>query len=202
MDRVYWLGDEGQFFLQELREEDLGEAVALCDRCVGENMYQHEALAEAITLPDHCFFLLKTAEGKNAGYIYYYLTDMESIAAHAKLSMSPFKTVYPRKNAPVGKIQSVGLLEEYRKRGLAARMIRFALECLRKRSIEMAYIICWKIDGVVSLASALRECGFSHLAEAKRVWYDMMDLVCPVCGGRCECDAEVYYKRLNQEVYE
>lgn len=201
MDRQYPIGAGGLFSLHALREEELGEAVALCDQCVGENMYTREELAQAITSENRFFFLLKTDEGKIAGYIYYYLTDVESVAKHAKLSTDKLEAVCPVKNAPVGKLQSIGLREEYRKSGLAAQMLDFALNDMRRISIGTAFIICWKINGFVPLEGTLRKCSFSHLAEAKKIWYDMTDLVCPVCRGRCHCDAEVYYKRIDQEGY-
>jgi anaerobic selenocysteine-containing dehydrogenase len=73
------------------------------------------------------------------------------------------------------------------------------LKKLKEISIDVAFIVCWKPRGVVSLSKALWECTFDYLAEAKKVWYDDTELICPYCNGRCLCDAEVYYKLLDRE---
>lgn len=199
MNQKYSVGDQEELFLQLLRPEEIDEAAALCDYCVGKNLYKREELAKAITHKDHFFFLLKTVGGENAGYIYYHLTNLETLAKQAKLPAGKFEEVCPMKNTSVGKLQSIGLLEKYRKRGLAARMIRFALDDMRKISVGTVFTVCWKNGGGVALERALLECDFSYLAGSKMTWHDVAELICPVCGGRCFCDAEIYYKHINQE---
>ena len=131
--------------------------------------------------------------------IYYYLTEPEDIAKYAKLDAELFRKVYSRTDKKVGKIQSVGLKEEYRGIGLAAQMVNFILEKLKEISIDVTFIVCWKPSGILPLGKALSECKFAYLSEAKKVWYDDTELICPICHGRCLCDAEVYYKRLDGE---
>lgn len=87
----------------------------------------------------------------------------------------------------------------YRGIGLAAKMIQFVLLELKDKLIDAAFIVCWKPGGIVPLSKALSECHFKYLADAKRVWYDDTELICPYCKGRCLCDAEVYYKLLDGE---
>ena len=66
-------------------------------------------------------------------------------------------------------------------------------------SAGAVFAICWKPGKIVPAGKMLKECGFDDLTEAKNVWYDDKDLVCPYCKGRCRCDAEVFYKLLNGE---
>ena len=196
MMHMFTLENGAVFRLQPLRIEDIEEVRLLCDECVGKNLYSAEELATALDTPDKFFYILKNADGETVGYIYYYLTDQEYIAKYSKLDLTLFHNVYAYEHRKVGKIQAVGLKAECRGSGIAAQMIRFILDELKAISIEAAFIVCWKPDGMVPLGKALEECGFRFLSEAKKVWYDNDELICPYCNGRCLCDAEVYYKLL------
>ena len=77
--------------------------------------------------------------------------------------------------------------------------VSFILKKLTEISVDVAFIVCWKPRGIVPLGKALADCRFDYLAEAKRVWYDDTELICPYCNGRCLCDAEGYYKLLDGE---
>jgi len=195
------LAGKAAFSLSPLSVEEIELARLLCDECVGENLYTKEEIAAAIGSQDRFFYLLKSDEGEAVGYIYYYLTDVESVASYAKLDPALVRAVCPDACKKVGKIQSVGLRAEHRGAGLASELIRFSLARLKEAEVDVALIVCWKPGGVVPLSKALAECRFTYLAEAKRVWYDDAELICPYCGGRCLCDAEVYYKRLDEERY-
>ena len=199
MKYTFNLENKGVFYLKPLLEEEVNEARLLCDECVGENLYGAEEIASAVGAVDRFFYLLKSEAGEPVGYIYYYLTDPEDIAKYAKLDAELFRKVYSRTDKKVGKIQSVGLKEEYRGIGFAAQMINFILERLKELSIDVTFIVCWKPGGILPLGKALSECKFAYLSEAKKVWYDDTELICPICHGRCLCDAEVYYKRLDGE---
>lgn len=184
------------FFLRLLTEADLKETRILCDECVGENLYPWDVLVKAMEETEQFFYLLTTKEDEIIGYIYYYLTDVKSIADYAKINVELFYTVYQETSKAVGKIQSVGLKEKYRKSGLAAQMIGFVLKELKDQSVEMAVSVCWKMGEIVPLKKALRECGFCYLSDAEKIWYDDVELICPYCKGRCLCDAEVHYRIL------
>ena len=191
--------NKDSFFLKPLLKEEISEACRLCDECVGENLYSEKEIAATIGASDKFFYLLKSETGENIGYIYFYLTDIECIAEYSRLDINLFREVYSSTDKKVGKIQSVGLKEEYRGIGFASQMIRFILERLKDISVDVAFIVCWKPGGFVPLKRTLINCDFKFLVEAKKVWYDDTKLICPYCHGRCVCDAEVYYKLLNEE---
>lgn len=187
------------YFLCPLTKDEIKTALSLCDECVGKNLYREEELLSAIVEKDRFFYLLKTDKGEPAGYIYYYLTDEESIANATKLDISVFHAVYMAGGKKVGKIQSIGIKDTFRGLGLATKMFRFATKELSMRSAGAVFAVCWKPGKIIPAGNVLKECGFDDLTEAKNVWYDDKDLVCPYCKGRCRCDAEVFYKLLNGE---
>ena len=102
-----------------------------------------------------------------------------------------------RKPQLVGKLQSVGIKEAFRRQGLAVLMMEYALAQFAGKGVENVFIICWNAGGKVPLEKALQKCQFVHLSSAKQIWYDKKDLFCPYCKGRCKCDAEVYFKRIR-----
>ena len=55
------------FTVSPLRHEDITEALALCDACVGANMYPRSVLEEAVGRPGRYFFLLRSPEGDRRG---------------------------------------------------------------------------------------------------------------------------------------
>lgn len=187
------------YTLLPLKPAEIAEARRLCDDCVGKNLYGDEEIARAISAPDHFFFLLKDAGGEAVGYLYWYLTAPEAVAADVKLDIGQIRSVLPTSCSRVGKLQAVGLRADHRGRGLAAQMIRFALRRMAECGVHTVFIVCWKPGGIVPLGKALAECRFRELAQSRLVWFDKVGLVCPYCGGRCRCDAEVYYKTLGED---
>ena len=195
-----WLGASGrEFCLCSLEKEDIEETLQLMDRCVGENLYQKEELEQAIGSSERSFLLLRTAEGELAGYIYYYLTNEKQIAEDTRLTEQKIQQVCQQDTlAPVGKIQSVGIKEAFRRQGLAVGLMNYALNQFVEKGIGEVFIICWNAGGKVPLERALQECKFVHLFSAKMIWYNKKELYCPYCKGRCKCDAEVYFKKVKE----
>lgn len=200
----------GEFYLRPLKKEDIEETLQLMDQCVGENLYQKAELEQTIGRQDRALLLLKTAEEELAGYIYYYLTSADQIAEDARLAVQKIRQVCGqgalapvresrsvRKPQLVGKLQSVGIKEAFRRQGLAVLMMEYALAQFAGKGVENVFIICWNAGGKVPLEKALQKCQFVHLSSAKQIWYDKKDLFCPYCKGRCKCDAEVYFKRIR-----
>lgn len=197
MTSKFFLQNNEKFFLRPLKVEDVEETLALCDACVGKNLYTKEEIEESIDSKERFFYLLETETGNCAGYIYFYVTEKDSIADYAKLDTKLFDSVCQNTEKRVGKIQSIGVREEYRGSRFAVKLLRFALEKLKENEIAEVFIVCWKKGKEVPLESSLKECRFEFLSVAHKVWYDYTELQCPYCKGRCECDAKVYYKILD-----
>ncbi|MGN0405383.1 MAG: hypothetical protein ACI4F1_09185 [Bariatricus sp.] len=188
-----------QFYLKKLQEEYLDTAVALCDRCVGVNLYPKKELASAIRRNDHFFYLLFAPDGKAAGYIYYYTTTVKELSARARLPEEQIAKVCANREGVIGNIQSIGVEDAYRGNGLSVSLLEFSLKNLAALMADTAFIVCWKIGERVPLRASLEKLDFCYLSDAHKVWYDVPNLICPYCEGRCKCDAAVYYKPLTKE---
>lgn len=185
-----------RFYLRPLKKEEIEEASFLSDECVGKNLYPKEEIAATLNDQEKFFYLLKNEKDETIGYIYYFLTNEEEIAKYSKLDINVFREVYSNFDKKVGKIQSVGIKREYRGNELAVEMMQFILKEMKKANIDITFIVCWKPGGILPLGKTLAKCQFDYLTEAKKIWYDDMELICPHCKGRCSCDAEIYYKLL------
>lgn len=179
--------------------ELLEQTVELCDQCVGKNLYTKAEFAEVMERKDRQIFLLLTPKGKVAAYIYFRLTDIEGVERLAKQSFRQFKEKGFTPYLLFGILQSIGVREEYRHCGLSEKLIEIYLQSLLKDTeADIAIGVFWKPNGIAPMESVLKKYGFFYLTDSPNVWYDNENLVCPVCKGRCRCDAAIYYKLLER----
>ncbi len=193
------VGEKAALKVQRLNEEYLDAAVELCDRCVGKHLYPRAYLASMIEKLGHCFYLLITPEGEAAGYIYFFLAGLEEMAALAKLPGQRLAGISPQKEPVLGNLQSIGVAQHWRGRGLSKTLVGLYLEQLERwASADAAFGVFWRPNGHVPMEKTLKAMGFLHLCDVHRVWYDNEALICPYCKGRCECDGAVYYKPIRK----
>ena len=193
---IYTARKEIPFTVQRLTEEYLDRAVALCDQCVGENLYPKSYIASILHQPDHYYNLLLSPEGELAGYHYFHLTSLEAAAKEIKLPVERLKGISKREKPVVAQFQSVGVAPGFQHLGLARRLAELALKEAKAENADLALCMAWKYDGCVPMGDNLTACGFCYLTDSRMAWYDNEKLICPVCKGRCKCDAAIYYKKL------
>ena len=182
-----------------LTEVYLDQVTALCGQCVGENLYPRSSLAAIINSPDHYFSLLLAPEGEIAGYIYFTLSGLEDMARLSKMPRDRLAAVSEKSEPLIGNLQSIGIAEPWRGRGLSRLLVRHYLEQLQRIGADTAFGVFWKPQGQVPMERTLLGLQVRCLGDAPLVWYDRDDLVCPYCRGRCVCDGAVYYKPIREE---
>lgn len=185
-------------FFERLTPSYVDAAAALCDQLVGKNLYTRECLTAVLQKPNHEYYVLLTPENNIAGYIYYYLADLQEAAELSKLSHKQLAVISSKKNPVVGIIRAIGVDEAYRHKGLSVKLLDFCLKQLQTKA-DAAFGVCWKPDGHVPIEKALIKFQFHHLTDAHLIWYDNENLICPFCKGRCRCDGAIYYKTLSKE---
>lgn len=193
------LENKKKFYIKPISYEDVCITRQICDECVGTNLYSEKDIASTIGTDDKFFYLINNENEESIGYLYYNLTDIESLAKYSKLDASVFREVYPHAEKLVGRIQSIGIKFEYRGIGLGLQIMTFAINKLREKSIDIAFGFCWKPSNKFPIGRVIDECNFNYLTEAKMIWYDNEDLICPFCHERCVCSADVYYIMLDEE---
>lgn len=178
----------------------LDETVELCGSCVGKNLYQKEDLMTVLDKQDSFFYLLMDQDGMVIGYVFFEMADRKELAGYFKIEQARFLSIIEPADRIVH-FRSIGIAEKMRGKQLSDRLMDFALtsarECLQADVMIGAF---WKKRGNVPMERALSDFGFRRFATVEKIWYDRADLICPVCGGRCVCPAEIYYKRLRKEI--
>lgn len=185
------------FTIRPLAEADLDTVAALSGACVGENLYSKERLAAILKRPGHRFLLLISPSGELAGYIYFYTTDLEEMARFARLPVETLRTVAAGPHPVVGNIQSLAVSPAFRSRGLSLRLMQTCMDELVRLSAVTVFGVAWKIGEHIPAGPSALGMGMRYLTDAHGVWADDEALYCPVCKGRCHCDAVVYYKTLQ-----
>ncbi len=192
-------GDGTLYRIRPLRAEDVEEIAALSDYCVGVNMYPREMLYSLVDRPDHYFYVLINEENRIIGYYYQYLTDTEGMVAYSKLTPEQLHDMCPKPHPVFANMKALGLVDEYRNKKLSVPILEFAVERLRALGADVAIATCWKKGDTVPMSHPFEYIGFRCYAITQLVWYDVPDLYCPYCRGRCRCDAANYYKILSKE---
>lgn len=182
-----------------LTRELLVQTVDLCDCCVGKNLYTKAELAETLEREDRQIFLLVTDKRKVVAYIYFKVTDIVEVQQMTQRSLLQFNEKIFSSYSLFGILQSIGVCEEYRNLGLAKELVGVYLQYLLKETAaEVAFGFFWKHNGIVPMELVLKKFGFSYLTDVKEFWFSNENLICPVCNGRCSCDAAIYYKKLER----
>jgi len=187
------------YFLRPLEYSDIDYAVSLCDKYVGENMYSKEYLADVVNSSDKFFYMLTTTENKIIGYIFFYLTDKNSNSESETLYRELTQHNKMMNISIIGKLQSIGIDDEFRGNEIALNMMKFAVHILQSAGAEILLGVCWKINKTVPMKKIMDELEFLHLCDIENFWFDNESLNCPHCGGRCRCEASVYYKIYKGE---
>lgn len=182
-----------------MKQRWLEQTLALCDKCVGEHLYTRADFAQVIERDDQEVFLLLTPAEKVVGYIYCRLIDVREAEQLSKQSLQQLDNKVFKACSLLGILQSIGISEAYRQQGLSNILVEAYLQWLwRKTAADIAFGVFWKPHGKAPMGSILENFGFYHLTDAQNVWYDNENLICPVCHGRCRCEAAIYYKILER----
>lgn len=185
--------------LMQLDRAHLQQASALCDACVGVNLYREEMLEEVLEDPESYFFMLSDPTGGIVGYIYFHRSDINAAAEF--LHTTPEKVArYLNPACDLVHLRSIGVLPSMRNKQLAVRLLEFALAFSRQvLHADLAFVACWRKGDFVPMHNNIQKFGFIHLFTAPKLWYDVPDLYCPFCKGRCSCPAEIYSVDLKRE---
>ncbi len=190
---------EDSLSLSAAEKEDLLDIKSLCDDTVGKDLYSLFDLEDAIDDEDKFLYILKDNGHSLIGYVYFKIEEKGKMHEEIKLSTKE-EEILKAKSKKVGKLQSISLKTEFRGKGLSEKLIEFFLSILKSLNIDLAYAVCWKKGDYVPLQKAMDSTGFVYLKEEKEFWYNNSELYCPFCQGRCHCDAEIYYKKLEMKL--
>lgn len=87
--------------------------------------------------------------------------------------------------------------EDLRKRGIMTNMLREAVQILEEEGkCGGVFVQAWIKQGTIPLEESLYRAGYERYKRQIRPWWKYKDRTCNICGGRCKCDAMVYYRTI------
>ena len=185
-----------EYELVELKDEDIPLAQSLCDRHVGEGLYDRVDFENIISDAGRFFYFIKV-EDAIAGYFYcmYYEYYSDELLKELRLEQISDKI---RNMGTVGICKSIGLNEEVRGKGISDSLLNYFTGLLFEKGCDEVLIPAWKQGDYVPAGKHLARCGFENIALLKHPWIEEKGLKCPYCNkGRCVCDAYVFAKKKN-----
>lgn len=86
---------------------------------------------------------------------------------------------------------------KYQRQGFGASITAKALADIQSRQrADVIYTCLWEYENNVPAKRIFEENDFRFYKRLEEPWYGDKDYYCIVCGGRCRCPGQVYYKEL------
>lgn len=90
------------------------------------------------------------------------------------------------------------ILEKYRNKGIATKMMEIAITEAKKKNIKTLIVHAVEQDGVVNARMMLEKCGFKEIYSVKNYWESIYPgEYCKQCdSNKCHCGVVVFIKYL------
>lgn len=193
-------GQAGSFIIEQLSPESaeleskIGQALAICDRHLGEGLYSSERIKNIINAKHNYFFTVSSGH-KIIGIFCCYTARFSGAARELEC-----KGRYLDNNEITGVCRSIAVENEYRSSGISEYLLNMACDKLfNEENAKLIVIPAWvrKDTGYVPARKHLEACGFAPAETILHPWKKYSALKCAACNKRpCECDCELYIKKV------
>jgi GNAT superfamily N-acetyltransferase len=173
----------------------LAAARDLLNRCLGEQIYGPDKLAEATR--DAEALVTTWEEGGVQGAAVARLLYPEDVDYYARFG--PAATDFFRTRR-VGSLEALAVQEDRRHQGIGRHLTLDQMSWLARQGCEVAVAVSWLSGGTGTSAGMYRDLGFEgtpavtdfYLAESVRDGW-----ACPTCHGPCHCSGAFYWRSLR-----
>lgn len=164
----------------------------LCDLRYGDGYIDRQTYEQWMGHPE--LMNVALVEGEFAGFSVFVPAGIEDLATHMGMPREDVAHIAGDKPALIYKSAAVPF--QFEKRGIMQELLGNALEKLPALGYGSAFGSAWMYDGKIPMSRLFDYFGFRQLYTRKMLWYHDKNYRCVVCGGRCKCDAMIYYKQL------
>ena len=165
-------------------ERKIEQALAICDRHLGEGLYSFERIKNIINAK-HNYFLI----------VFCCYTARFSGAAREL----ECKGRYLDDNGIAGVCRSIAVENEYRSSGISEYLLNMSCDLLfGEENAKLIAVPAWvrKDTGSVPAGRLLETCGFEPAETILHPWRKYGAVKCTACNKNpCECDCKLYIKR-------
>lgn len=164
----------------------------LCDLRYGTGYINEKTYGQWMEHPE----LMDVAliDGEFAGFSVFIPASTEELMSHMGMPREDVERIAGDRPALIYKSAAVPF--RFEKRGVMQQLLGNAMEELPALGYGSAFGSAWMYDGRIPMSRLFDLFGFHQLYTRKMLWYHDEDYRCVVCGGRCRCDAMIYYKRF------
>lgn len=164
----------------------------LCDERYGTGYIDKNTYERWMEHPE----LMRVAliEGEFAGFSVFVPASIQELMAHMDMPREDVERIAGDRPALIYKSAAVPV--RFGKRGVMRLLLGRALEDAARLGYGSVFGSAWVYGGKIPMSHLFDHFGFRQLYGRKMLWYHEENYRCVVCGGRCRCDAMIYYKQL------
>ncbi len=182
------------FSVRSVCPDDFENIRALCDERYGEGYFTREDFERFSERPE--LFTAAENDGDFAGFALMVPASEEKVSEQMKI---PANEVHKLANGkPLLIYKSLALRKQYEKMGLPYTMSKLLLTEAKKQGYGTLFASAWVYNGKMPIEKLFKAFGFIPLGIRNNLWYNETNYRCTVCGGRCRCDAMIFYKSLEE----
>jgi len=159
----------------------------------GEGYVDEEEFARWMEHPE--FIQIILAEGEFAGAAVLLPASTAEIAV--KMGMTEQEVLDITGGRPAIIYKCTALWPRFEKRGINHVVAADGLRRAEAGGYCAIFSTAWVYHNSVPARHVFEHLGYTKLYRRKMLWYNNENYKCVICGGRCVCDAEVYYKKLG-----
>ncbi len=164
----------------------------LCDLRYGTGYIDKSTYEKWLEHPE--LMSIALIEGEFAGFSVFIPAGIEELMSHMDMPREDVTHIVGDRPALIYKSAAVPF--QFEKQGVMQQLLGSALKELPRLGYGSIFGSAWMYDGRIPMSRLFDLFGFHQLYRRRMLWYYDENYHCVVCGGRCKCDAMIYYKQL------
>lgn len=181
--------------MRRARIGDTEELVGFTEECFGEAYTFVPEMREFITNENNRLYV-EEEDGRIIGAVLFLNDDRDKIMEDMDVRGDDFDRISGGKPILHHKFSIVR--DDQRGRGLMTEMLDEAVKELESEGKYGAlFTQGWIKQDTIPMENIFKRMGYKVYGRQIRPWWKYADRTCNICGGRCKCDAMVYYRILN-----
>ena len=176
--------------------EDAEKLTALTEATFGVRYTFVWEVQEFLQNPDNLIFV-EERDGQLAAAICYLQEPKEKIMEDMAISEADYDRIAGDK--PALHYKYIAVDEAYQKQGIGDYLSRETLRLIdEEKRFGAIFTMFWvKDEHDMPMEHFAQRFSYQPLHYLKSPWWKYADRTCSLCGGRCKCDAYIYYRTIG-----
>jgi len=175
-------------------KSDASAITDLANLCFGDAYTSVSEVEGFIEDPENRLYIEEDEKGL-AGAVLFLKDNKENLNEDMEVSAADFDRISEGKKVLHHKFSIIR--EDLRGQGIMTRMLDDAIDHAAKEGVYGAiFTQGWIKQGEIPMENIFYRAGYTVYKRQIKPWWKYADRTCNICGGRCKCDAMVYYRKL------